>query len=155
VHMAYVPHTTKSWFDRMYPGDDVVDWIGFDSYAYSDPGYGHGDFAEMLNRRMESRPSWPGFYNWAVRKHGDKPLMVAEWGVWSSKKNPEHKADFYREVGEQIRKFPKIRAMVHFDTPHNRKGQDSRVDTTQAALKAYRRLGDLPVFQVQVTNGRS
>jgi hypothetical protein len=29
------------------------------------------------------------------------------------------------------------------------------VDTTQAALKAYRRLGDLPVFQVQVTNGRS
>jgi hypothetical protein len=45
--------------------------------------------------------------------------------------------------------------MVHFDTPHNRKGQDSRVDTTQAALKAYRRLGDLPVFQVQVENARS
>jgi beta-mannanase len=150
-----VPHTTQSWFDRMYPGDDVVDWIGFDTYAYSDPGYGHGDFAEMLNRRMASRPSWPGFYNWAVKKHSGKPLMIAEWGVWSSKKNPEHKADFYREVGEQIRKFPKIRAMVHFDTPHNRKGQDSRVDTTQAALKAYRRLGDLPVFQVQVDNGRS
>ena len=55
--------------------------------------------------------------------------MVAEWGVWSSKQNPGHKADFYREVGEQIGRFPKIRAMVHFDTPHNQKGQDSRVDS--------------------------
>jgi hypothetical protein len=155
VHMAYVPHTTQSWFDRMYPGDDVVDWMGFDTYAYSDPGYGHGDFAELLNRRMESRPGWPGFYNWTVTRHADKPLMVAEWGVWSSKRNPGHKAEFYREVGKQIGRFPNIRAMVHFDTPHNQKGQDSRVDTTKEALKAYRWLGKLPIFQVQVTNGLS
>ena len=155
VHMAYVPHTTQSWFDRMYPGDDVVDWMGFDTYAYSDPGYGHGDFAELLNRRMESKPNWPGFYNWAVTKHADKPLMVAEWGVWSSKKNPAHKAEFYREVGKQISRFPNIRAMVHFDTPHNQKGLDSRVDATKESLDAYRWLGKLPVFQVQVTNGLS
>ena len=155
VHMAYVPHTTQSWFDRMYPGDDVVDWIGFDTYAYSDPGYGHGDLTELLNRRMESKPSWPGFYNWAVTKHRDKPLMVAEWGVWSSKKNPAHKADFYREVGRQIGRFPNIRAMVHFDTPHNQKGQDSRVDATEESLEAYRWLGNLPIFQVEVTNNLS
>ena len=150
VHMAYVPHTTQSWFDRMYPGDDVVDWMGFDTYAYSDPGYGHGDFAELLNRRMESRPGWPGFYNWAVTKHAEKPLMVAEWGVWSSKKNPGHKAEFYREVGKQIGKFPNIRAMVHFDTPHNQQGRDSSVDTTPEALEAYRKLGKMPVFLVDV-----
>ncbi len=155
VHMAYVPHTTQSWFDDMYPGDDVVDWIGFDTYAYSDPGYGHGDFAELLNRRMESRPSWPGFYNWAVRKHADKPLMVAEWGVWSSKRNPGHKADFYREVGEQIGRFPNIRAMVHFDTPHNQKGLASSVDATRESLAAYRRLGRMPIFQVDVAHNLS
>jgi hypothetical protein len=150
VHMAYVPHTTKSWFDAMYPGDDVVDWIGFDTYAYSDPGYGHGDFAELLNRRSESRPGWPGFYNWAVENHPDKPLMVAEWGVWSSKKNPGHKAAFYREVGRQIGRFRNIRAMVHFDTPHNQDGRDSSVDSTADALAAYRWLGHLPVFRVEV-----
>ncbi|HET6529753.1 MAG TPA: glycosyl hydrolase [Actinoplanes sp.] len=155
VHMAYVPHTTKSWFHRMYPGDDVVDWIGFDTYAYSDPGYGHGDFAELLNRRMESKPAWPGFYNWAVTRHPDKPLMVAEWGVWSSKRNPGHKAEFYREVGRQIGRFPNIRAMVHFDTPHNQKGMDSRVDATRESLAAYRRLGRMPIFQVEVSNGLS
>jgi hypothetical protein len=150
VHMAYVPHTSKSWFDKMYPGDDVVDWIGFDTYAYSDPGYGHGDFAELLNRQSSARPNWPGFYNWAQRKHADKPLMVAEWGVWSSKKNPGHKADFYREVGRQIGNFPNIRALVHFDTPHNQDGRDSSVDATPEALRAYRKLGKMPIFQVDV-----
>jgi hypothetical protein len=155
VHMAYVPHTTQSWFDAMYPGDDVVDWVGFDTYAYSDPGYGHGDFAELLNRRSGSRPGWPGFYNWAVAEHPDKPLMVAEWGVWSSRKNPEHKAAFYREVGRQIGRFPNIRAMVHFDTPHNQEGRDSSVDTTPASLAAYRWLGRLPVFQVRVADDLS
>jgi hypothetical protein len=150
VHMAYVPYTSQSWFDSMYPGDDVVDWIGFDTYAYSDPGYGHGDFAELLNRRSGMKPNWPGFYNWAVKEHPDKPLMVAEWGVWSSAKNPGHKAEFYREVGKQIGRFPDIRAMVAFDTPHNQRGWDSRVDATPEALKAYRWLGKLPVFQVDV-----
>ncbi|MEV6299415.1 glycosyl hydrolase [Actinoplanes sp. NPDC051861] len=151
VHMAYVPHTTKSWFTHMYPGDDVVDWIGFDTYSYSDPGYGHGDFKELLNRRSASKPGWPGFYNWVRAKHPKKPLMVAEWGVWFSKRNPTHMADFYREVGQQIKDFPGIKAMVHFETPSNHKGQDSSVDSTPASLREYRRLGKLPVFQVSVS----
>ncbi|SDT70684.1 Glycosyl hydrolase family 26 [Actinoplanes derwentensis] len=150
VHMAYVPHTTRSWFQHMYPGDDVVDWIGFDTYSYSDPGYGHGDFAELLNRRSASKPGWPGFYNWVSRRHPSKPLMIAEWGVWFSKRNPDHMAEFYREVGEQIADYPGIKAMVHFETPANHKRQDSRVDSTPDALREYRRLGRLPVFQVSL-----
>ena len=150
VHMAYVPFTSTSWFPKMYPGDDVVDWIGWDTYAYSDPGYGHGDFAELMNRTSARKPNWPGFYNWAATRHPNKPLMVAEWGVWQSKKNPHHKAEFYRSVGRQIGRFPRIKALVHFDTPHNQEGRDSRVDSTKAALQAYRELGRMSVFQVQV-----
>jgi glycosyl hydrolase family 26 len=153
VRLAYVPHTSQDWFAAMYPGDDVVDWIGFDTYAYSDAGYGHGDFAELLNRRSERTPDWPGFYNWAAREHPGKPLMVAEWGVWSSAENPAHKAEFYREVGRQIGRFPNIRALIGFDTPHDQQGRDSRVDTTPDALAAYRRLGRLPVFHVKVDPG--
>ncbi len=153
VHMAYVPHATKPWFNSMYPGDDVVDWIGFDTYAYSDPGYGHGDLSEILNRRQEvkGKRAWPGFYNWATTRHAGKPIMIAEWGVWSSKRNPRYKADFYRDLGREIRHFPKIRAMVQFETPSNQKGQDSSVDSTASALRAYRDLGRQPIFQVQVT----
>jgi hypothetical protein len=153
VHMAYVPHATQSWFNDMYPGDRYVDWIGFDTYAYSDPGYGHGDFAEIFNRKIEvaGKRSWPGFYTWALTRHPGKPLMIAEWGVWSSRRNTTYKVDFYRELGDEIRHFPKIRAMIQFETPHNQKGQDSSVDSTPAALQAYRKLGKLPIFQVAVT----
>ena len=41
--------------------------------------------------------------------------------------------------------------MVHFDTPHNQDGRDSRVDATTESLAAYRKLGRLPVFQVTVS----
>jgi Glycosyl hydrolase family 26 len=150
VHMAYVPLTSRPWFARMYPGDDVVDWIGFDTYAYSEPGYGHGDFAELMNRRSSLRPHWPGFYNWATVRHPTKPLMVAEWGVWSSNRNPAHKARFYRSVATQIGLFPRVKALVHFDTPRNQRGWDSRVDSTPDGLAAYRLLGSLPVFRVLV-----
>jgi hypothetical protein len=153
VHMAYVPHTSQRWFEHMYPGDDVVDWIGFDTYSYSDPGYGHGDFAELMNRRSANKPNWPGFYNWAEEKHPSKPLMVAEWGVWGSKRYPGRRTEFYREVGKQISEFPKIRALIAFETPHSRKGgRDSRVDTTNQSLTAYRWLSHLPIFTVQVHN---
>ncbi|HWH01042.1 MAG TPA: glycosyl hydrolase, partial [Pilimelia sp.] len=155
VHLAYVPLTSRPWFPKMYPGDDVVDWVGFDTYAYSEPGYGHGDFAELMNRRSAGRPHWPGFYNWATRRFPDKPIMVAEWGVWHSDRNPEHKARFYRSVGEQISWFPRIKALVHFDTPHNQKGWDSRVDSTAESLAAYRELGAHPVFRVEVPTPES
>jgi hypothetical protein len=152
VHMAYVPHATQSWFDQMYPGDQVVDWIGLDVYAYSTPGYGHGDFASVLNRKLAGKRGWPGFYNWAVEEHPNKPLMIAEWGVWSYRKNTHYKVDFYQRLGNELRRFPRIKAMVQFETPHNQKGQDSSVDSTPAALAAYRRLGHLPMFQVAVTS---
>ena len=102
----------------------------------------------MLNRRL---PGWPGFYSWAAARHGNKPLMIAEWGVWSYKGEAQYKVDFYRQLGAELRRYPRIRAMVQFETPHNQKGQDSSVDSTQAALQAYRTLGRLPIFQVAVT----
>jgi hypothetical protein len=57
-------------------------------------------------------------------------------------------------MGSEIREFPRIKAMVQFETPSNQKGQDSSVDSTPAALEAYRRLGRLPIFQVAVTPRR-
>ena len=53
-------------------------------------------------------------------------------------------------MGRQIENFPNIRALVHFDTPHNQDGRDSSVDATPEALKAYRKLGKMPIFQVDV-----
>lgn len=148
-YMAYVPWNAKSWFTDLYPGDDVVDWISWDAYAYSDPGYGHGDFAEMMNRRSRSYPDWPGFYNWAAKSFPSKPLMVAEWGLWQSQANPGHAADFYASVARQMALFPRVKAMIYFETPSNQDGRDSRVHVTVGGLTAYQELGRMPVFQVE------
>jgi hypothetical protein len=149
VYMAYVPWNTKSWFEDLYPGDDVVDWVAWDAYAYSDPGYGHGDFAEMMNRRSGRYPNWPGFYTWAAKEFPTKPFMVAEWGVWYSSSHPQHQSEFFASVGRQMELFPRVKAMVYFETPRNQLGMDSRIHLTQSSLSAYRDLGRLPVFQVR------
>jgi hypothetical protein len=150
-YMAYVPWNTQPWFESLYPGDDVIDWIAVDAYAYSErDGYGYGDFAEMMNRRSSSKPSWPGFYNWAAERHPDKPLMLGEWGVWHHDGNPGHRAGFYGSVSRQMPLFPRVKAMVYFDTPSDQRGRDSRVDRTPDGLAAYRELSSERTFQVRV-----
>jgi hypothetical protein len=151
VHMAYVKWNIQSWFRDLYPGDDVVDWLAWDTYAYSDPGgYGYGDFAELMNRRTSEDPTWPGFYNYAAARHPDKPLMIGEWGVWYSANNPGHAAEFFKSVANQIQLFPRIKALVYFETPADQSGRDSRIDRTPDGLSAYKQLGLSPTFQVDV-----
>jgi hypothetical protein len=147
--MAYVPWNAQPWFDDLYPGDDVVDWIGWDAYAHGEPGYGHGDFAELMNRRSSLHPDWPGFYTWAERRFPDKPFMLAEWGVWYSEDNAAHQARFYRSVAQQLPRFPRLKAMVYFDSPRS-EGRDSRPEVTTDALTAYRELGSLPLVRVDL-----
>ncbi len=73
-HWPYV-----EWWDDLYPGDDVVDWIAEDPYAFGQPPIWRSDFTGMVNR-VQGPPSWPGFYEWVRRDHPDKPIMLAEWG---------------------------------------------------------------------------
>jgi hypothetical protein len=70
----------RSWWPRLYPGDDVTDWIALDSYLRARPGYHYGDFTDLLQRTADPR-QWPGYYTWATTAHPDKPFMLAEWGV--------------------------------------------------------------------------
>ncbi|HEY3504045.1 MAG TPA: endoglucanase [Actinocatenispora sp.] len=157
-YMAYPKWAMAPWHDDLYPGDDVVDWIAWDTYAYSSPGYGYGDFGEMVNRGgtpedlvlsgMYPLSTWPGFYTWASKTFPDKPLMLGEWGVWAGS-DRGHKSWFFDDVGTSIGDFPRLKALVYFDTPGER---DSRVNSPKQALGSYQDLGKLPVFQVGVDN---
>jgi hypothetical protein len=145
-YMAYGPLDAQPWFNALYPGDDVVDWVAWDMYGYSEPGqYGYGDFAEMLNRPSGS--DWKGIYPWAAARFPGKPFMVAEWGVWYSSKDPGHQADVYNSVGSELAQFPQIKAMVYFDSA-NSDGKDDTIDRTPGGLAAYRAMCALPQFEV-------
>ena len=103
-----------------------------------------------MNRTSNSAPNWPGFYNYAAAKHPDKPFMLGEWGVWYSNRDPDHMADFFDSVANQISMFPRLKAMVYFEYSGRPVRQGSRVTRTSDGLAAYRRLGQDPTFQVDL-----
>jgi hypothetical protein len=150
VYMAYIKWTQEPWHDQLYPGNDVVDWIAWDTYGYSDPGYGNGDFAELVDRVGSHGQSWPGFYRWAAEKFPSKPLMVAEWGVWYSSSSPQHQADVFNGAVAQMAHFPRLKALVYFESS-SAEGRDSRVDINSGSLDAYRRFADSRPFSVNLT----
>jgi hypothetical protein len=102
----------------------------------------------MMNRRSGDGQTWPGFYNWAARTFPDKPLMLAEWGVWFSRNNPGHQADFFNSARLQLELFPRVKSYVYFETP-DAEGRDSRVQNTSKGLAEYRRFSEHRAFDVR------
>lgn len=153
VYMAYLKWTQQEWHSQLYPGDEVVDWVAWDTYGYSDPGYGHGDFADIVNREGTQGQNWPGFYRWAAQSFPGKPLMVAEWGVWYSSRNPDHQAEVFTAAIDQLAHFPRLKAVVYFDSA-SAEGRDSRVNASPKALDAYRRFTDSRTFSVNLSGYR-
>jgi beta-mannanase len=138
-YMGYPEWSTKPWFDDLYPGDDVVDWIAQDPYASAaTSGYLATDFKGTVNR---SQGSYPGFYSWAAAEHPGKPLMLGEWGVFESAANPNGKPAYYTSVQSQLGQFPELKAILYFDSPNAPKG-DTKIDTTEAAQTAFRKLAN-------------
>lgn len=137
----------KSWFDQLYPGNDVVDWIAQDPYAFGKPPVWLTDMEGMVNRTTNSK-TWPGFYNWAASKYPSKPQMLAEWGVDEDGSYPKYKSDFWKTANEQLQDLPKLKALVYWDsmgyTPSGSKLSVgiTRVDSKQDSLTAYRNFLD-------------
>lgn len=139
-YMGAPTHSVKPWFDELYPGDDVVDWIGYDPYAEEE---GTPTFAELVNLQYPWVSEWQGFYRWARQNHPEKPLMLSEWGVTRLPGKPDHKPAFFRSMAEQVRDYPRLKAFVYFSAPESPKG-DTTIDSSQAALQAFQRLSKMP-----------
>ena len=77
AYMGNEKWMAQSWWKDLYPGDDVVDWMGLDSYVSAEKNYYHyGMFRDLLDR--EPTGGGLGWYDWATTKHASKPIMVAE-----------------------------------------------------------------------------
>ena len=153
-YMGFDGYAQLSWFNQLWPGDDVVDWIGIDPYGSGDPtGYRSGDFTRLVNRVSGS---FPGYYAWATTVHPGKPIMLAEWGVDESTVDPQGKARYFASVSSQMRNFPWIKALVYFDFNGTEPNHvlTTSPDTSAASLAAWRQLcawaqaqGPNPVYQ--------
>ncbi|MEV6306653.1 DNRLRE domain-containing protein [Actinoplanes sp. NPDC051861] len=151
--MAYMGNEkwmAQSWWKDLYPGDDVVDWIGLDSYVSVEKGYYHyGNFADLLDRAPKG--GGLGFYEWATTKHAAKPIMIAEWGGYHRIGKATDKNAVYNSVLPELVKRPKIKAIVHFDTKADDEGnRDISIDSTPASLAAFKKLAANPIFNVKL-----
>jgi hypothetical protein len=152
--MAYMGNEkwlAQSWWKDLYPGDDVVDWMGLDSYVSAEKGYYHyGMFGDLLDRQPTGGGT--GWYDWAVTKHPSKPIMVAEWGVYHRVGKPADKAPAYNTVVPELQKRPAIKAIVYFDTAQDDEGdRDISINSTASSLAAFRTLAANPIFNVRLS----
>src|SRR5690606_25075730 len=132
TYMGAPNWAVKLWFEELYPGDDVVDWVAMDPYA----DHRVHDFGSLVNKTREEYEEWPGFYRWMQWRFPGKPVMVAEWGVFERPDDPAFKRAFFESVRHQIRRYPQIKALVYFDSPSAPRG-DTRFDTLDTAAKAF------------------
>jgi Glycosyl hydrolase family 26 len=150
VFMGYTGYMIKPWFKDLYPGDSYVDWVGFDPFAKSNIK----NFPSLMNKVAAPQQSlgFPGFYDYSEKYFPDKPLMLSEWAVLETPGDPGRKPAFYRDVAKQFAKYPRIKALAYYNTTHAVNmpdGGNTSIDATPAALKAFRKLGEQPEFNVR------
>ncbi|WP_433291349.1 glycoside hydrolase family 26 protein [Actinoplanes sp. CA-030573] len=149
AYMGNEKWMAQSWWKDLYPGDDVVDWVGLDSYVSAEKNYYHaGMFGDLLDRRA---PGGTGFYDWAVRNHKSKPIMVAEWGAYHRVGKVVDKSAQFNSVLPELAKRPAIKAIVYFDTKKDATGdRDISINSSARSLATFRKLAANPLFNVQV-----
>jgi beta-mannanase len=152
AYMGNEKWMAQSWWKDLYPGDDVVDWIGLDSYVSVEPGYYHfGAFGDLLDRKPTG--GGLGFYDWSAKFHAGKPIMVAEWGMYHRVAKVTSKAAAYRTVLPELVKRPQIKAIVYFDTAQDDEGdRNIAVNSTTDSLTAFKALAADPIFNVKIAN---
>ncbi|MFI5932025.1 glycoside hydrolase family 26 protein [Actinoplanes sp. NPDC051494] len=109
-----------------YPGDDYVDWVGVSGY----------NFYKESPRTL---------FTPVVNAYGArKPIIVTETAAIDF--GGSTKADWTDDLAAYVRRTPEISALVWFDTDtHN--DTNFRVDSTDGALAAYRRMARDAHFQ--------
>ncbi|MDD5593248.1 MAG: sugar-binding protein [Candidatus Margulisbacteria bacterium] len=125
----------ESWNDwvKAYPGNDYVDWIGFDGYNWgTTQSWSDWQALKYLFRDQarKARKLWPA-----------KPIMIAEFAA--SEKGGD-KAAWIKEIPQYLRTSMRdIDAINWFDL---RKEADWRINSSERSLAAFKQIMKDPVF---------
>lgn len=146
--MAYYGWVTKSWFEDLYPGDDVVDWIGMDLYVQASSSKPR-TLANMLNKqagatKYSDGTTYQGAYAHMVRLHPNKPLMLCEWGYQQDTVVAGDQAAFYNDVVANLDKYPNLKGLVYFNDYIGSKPTD--IANSPDALNAWKSMVASPAF---------
>jgi beta-mannanase len=129
-------YKTTYYVQGLYPGDDVVDWIGWDPYNwYRCHNSSWISFADKIHH----------FYDWLMANgHANKPFMLSEYGSRESDVDPLAKGQWFKDelAAMKAGTFPNLKALLYFDSHPTE--CDWRVDTSPASLDGFRQLANDP-----------
>jgi beta-mannanase len=150
AYMGNEKWMAQSWWKDLYPGDAYVDWIGLDSYVSVEKDYYHyGDMGDILDRQPTG--GGLGWYDWAVKNHPAKPIMVAEWGMYHRTKSITDKSAAFNTVVPELKAHPAVKAVVYFDTASDDEGdRDISVNSKASSLAAFKKVAADPMFKVTI-----
>jgi beta-mannanase len=124
--------------DGYYPGDDVIDYVGGDTYNWAFSS--HSPNAKWRSFEEAATP----FYTWAKAKH--KPILIAETGCVEDPTNPTHKAEWLKQMGETIKKWPELKAVCYFNNADAGDLNGGWYLGTAPAIAAFKQLAQDPYF---------
>jgi hypothetical protein len=109
----------ESWNEHMdyYPGDEYVDWIGFDSY---DKPYNY-----TPTRYKSLEEVFGPVYDILTKAIPDKPILVGEFASenYGHETDP-HKLEFFTNGGPALfEKYPRIHAFSYFNVAKQNSGR--------------------------------
>jgi endoglucanase len=126
VAWVWSPTASVGGWDRYYPGDDYVDWIGASVYNW-------GNTAAPRKWRSLSEILGPFYADLADR---GKPIMLAEVG--SAEQGGDKAAWVLDGATALEQSFPSVKAWIHQEYTDGT--ADWRVDSSPESLVAYRRI---------------
>jgi beta-mannanase len=125
---------------RDYPGDRYVDWVALDGFNWGDTrGYTWKSLVQVFHTTYIE-----------VTRISNKPLMIAETG---SVEQGGNKANWITQgfLTDLPLRLPRVSAVMWFDEDLL---PDVRVDSSPAALAAYRSVVASPLYHAQVVVSR-
>jgi len=132
MNYSYPDEAWNDW-ERAYPGDKYVDWIGIDGYNWgTTQSWSEWQAFKYLFRDQvrRSKRLWP-----------DKPIMIAEFA--SAEKGGD-KADWILDIPGYLKSSMRdIDAIIWFDL---KKETDWRINSSKKTLAAFKEIMQDPIF---------
>ena len=140
-----VPATAADKLAAYYPGDDVVDWTGFDAYNWGAPKSTQWLSFNTICRGSLATQSWIGdTYGTVAKIAPDKPMMLAEFGCHNIGGN---RVDWITDALAAVVQLPLIRCINYYNVDNGTPGSTWPLlitDGTALAWAAGVRAGPYP-----------
>ncbi len=122
-----------------YPGDDYVDWVGYDPFNfYACNGTPWRSFEKTV----------APMYQWLLRKGlGTKPFLLSEYGTQYDADRPARSRRWYADIPGVLQRYPNLRGLVRFDadgTVNSGAHCDLWLDNGPGMRKAFAEAGRSP-----------